>query len=214
MLGLTVDAASNTIHLSPRLPANWDSLRVSNIRMGDHYLNFLFTRDSSILHWNFTSTGDSPINVEFMPVIPPGTQINRIEVDGKDFPYASFTTSRFRTLQLNLSIKTETTVTVEYQGGISILPKVYDPSPGDRAEGLRIIDANKRGSNYLIELEGLSGSSDTISVWSYSPINDRVENARFVNQQDRITKLLVGFEAGDEKYSTQQVVIPFPMEGE
>ncbi|MBL6949648.1 MAG: hypothetical protein ISR57_03290 [Bacteroidales bacterium] len=208
MLGLDVDASANTIHLSPRLPADWNSLRVEHIRIRDQFLNFSYSRDSITLKWQFASTGDTPINVEFMPVVPPGTQIKWVLVDGKEYPFASFTTSRFITLQLNLLVDDETTVEVEYQGGISILPKVYDPSPGDRAEGLRIIDAYKKGSNYLVDLEGLSGSYDTLSVWTYFPLSETIENATLVSQTDHITKLLVDFETGDDKYMRKTILLP------
>jgi len=207
MLGLEVDASHNTIRLSPRLPANWDSLRVEHIRMGGRYMDFLFKRDSATLYWRFTSSGATPIQLEFMPVVPPGTQIKRVFVNGEEYPFASFTTSRYNTLQFNLKIRGETIVEVEYHGGISILPKVYDPSPGDRAEGLRIIDAYRKGNHYLIDLEGLSGSSDTISIWSNMRFPETVENAKMVSQKGFITKLLVEFEAGDRKYQNRMIIL-------
>ncbi|MBC8435932.1 MAG: hypothetical protein H8D88_00050, partial [Bacteroidetes bacterium] len=207
MLGLEIEAQHNTIHLSPRLPANWDSLRVEHIRMRNQFLNFSFSRDSTTLHWHFTFTGETSVNLEFMPVVPPGTQIKQVLVDGKEYPFASFTTSRFRTLQVNLKIDGESTVEVKYHGGISILPQVYNPTPGDLAEGLRIIDAYRKGSNYLIDLEGLSGSHDTISVWSYFPITDTLMNAKIVSQKGPITKLLVDFEGADEKYMRETILL-------
>jgi len=208
MLGLDVDASANTIHLSPRLPADWNSLRVEHIRIRDQFLNFSYSRDSTTLKWQFGSTGDTPINVEFMPVVPPGTQIKWVLVGGKEYPFASFTTSRFITLQINLLVDGETTVEVKYHGGISILPRFYDPTPGDRSEGLRIIDAYRKGNSYLIDLEGLSGSSDTISVWSYFPITETLMNAKMLSQKGPITRFLVDFEAGSDKYCLRSVRIP------
>ncbi|NQV01406.1 MAG: hypothetical protein HQ542_02080, partial [Bacteroidia bacterium] len=165
MLGLVVDAPRNTLHLSPRLPANWDSLMAERIRVGNQLVNFRFERDSTRLLWHFTPSGDKNLIINFMPALPPGTKINRIWLNGQEYPFATFTTSRFITLQLSFPITEMTTVEVEFAGGISVIPLISAPGPGDRAEGMRMIDATLKGDHYIIDLEGLAGSSDTLSVW-------------------------------------------------
>ncbi|MFH1161509.1 MAG: GH116 family glycosyl hydrolase [bacterium] len=206
MLGIEVFAEEHKIRLSPRLPADWDSLRVEHIRMSDQKLNFQFRRDSVSLKWNISSSGQGQITLEFMPELPPGTQIRQVLVNGKVFPFVSFRTPRYVSLQVHLRVQGKMTVEVQYAEGISVLPVIQDPKPGDRAEGLRIIDAQLRGNKYTIYLEGVAGSRDTLSVWSAGPVS-QAENASYISRKNFITKFLVEFEAADEKYSRKRLVL-------
>ena len=72
---------------------------------------------------------------------------------------------------------------------------------------MRIIDAFQQGNDYIIDLEGLTASSDTLSVWSYYLVNETVDNAILFSINDRTTKFLVEFEAGESKYSRKRIVI-------
>ena len=204
MLGLDVFAHRNTLRLSPRLPANWDSLKVQHIRIGDQHLAMQFLRDSSSMRWEFSTDKPCPFTLEFMPVLPPGTRVQRISVNGEEHPFATFTTSRFITLQLTVPVSDLSVIELAYQDGISALPLIPTPAPGDRAEGMRIIDAQLKGDSYLIDLEGLAGTSDTLAVWSFLPVEE-VISGDLISRKGRITKILVDFEAGEMKYARTTV---------
>ncbi|MBE0647664.1 MAG: hypothetical protein IH596_07770 [Bacteroidales bacterium] len=209
MLGIDVDAPNRTLNISPRLPADWDHITVKHIRIGDQAVNVSFNRDATAYAWQFYRSGIQPIKVNMMLALPPGTKIGQVMLNEQEYPFASFTTSRFITLQMNFIIDGTTTVVVKYNGGISVLPKVTSPLPGSPAEGMRIIDANLKGSKYLIDLEGLAGSSDTLSVWNSSPADEKsVENGKFLSREGFVTKFLVDFDAVPEKYNIKSVIIP------
>lgn len=207
MLGISVDARTNTLNFSPSLPADWDNLKVTRIRIGDQFVNVTFQRDSFSMRWQFTRSGSKPVSVDMMQSLPPATKVGRVWVNRKELPFATFTTSRFISLQVNFVIDGTTTIEVDYSGGILVLPNVPSPLPGSRAEGLRIIDANLKGESYDIDIEGLAGSSDTLSVWSYYTIDEAVKNAKPLSRNGYATKFLVDFETGEKKYVKKQVII-------
>jgi len=212
MLGLEVFSNRNTLRLFPRLPANWDSLLVEHIRIGNQQLSMRFLRDSVSMHWEFSTDKAPAITLEFLPVLPPGTRVQRIVVNGVDYSFATFTTSRDISVFLTVSVSVSGPVTIEitYQDGIAALPLVPSPVPGDRAEGMRILDAQLKGRTYSVNLEGLAGTSDTLSVWSYLPL-ESITNGTGIDRKDRITKILVEFEKTDEKYTRKQLMM-IPLE--
>lgn len=207
MLGIEVDAPGNTLTLSPRLPADWDSLKVNHIRIGDQFVDLTFQRDSTSLFWKLYQTGNRPVTLRMMLALPCDTKVSRVLTNGHEHPFATFTTQQFINLQTDLPLRDAVCVEVEFTGGISVLPQLASPTPGDPPEGMRIIDASLKGDQYIIDLEGLAGSSDSLSVWSYYPVEERVEGVKIIGQQGRITKFLVDFPAGDNKYSRKVLAI-------
>jgi len=207
MLGIEVDAHRNTLNFSPRIPADWNSLTVKKVRLGNQVVNLSFQRDSSMMRWQCYKSGNLPVTVNMQMAIPPDTKIEKLLVNGKEYPFTTFTTSRNITLMMNFLVDSKINIEIGFIGGISVLPRTYTPGPGEKAEGMRIIDANLRGYHYTIDLEGVAESSDTLSVWSYHAIEEPVENATFVNRSGYITNFLVHFEAGGEKYVKKKVII-------
>ncbi len=207
MLGIEVDAPGNMLNISPRLPTDWDFLTVERIRIGEQLVNLSFKRDSTALTWQFYQSDNQPVTVNMMLALPPATKIDRIWLNGKEHPFATFTTSRFITFQISFILAEMSTIKVESTGGISVLPVVTSPIPGDRAEGMRIIDANLKGNLYIIDIEGLAGSSDTLLVWSYDPVDNLVENAKIIGRKDHTTKFLVDFAVDDKKYLRKTIIL-------
>ena len=210
MLGIEVDARKNILNFSPSLPADWDYLSVQRIRLGDQDVNVSWKRDSTNMVWQFYRSGNQPVKVNMMLALPPKTMIEKVRLNGKDYPFATFTTSRFVTLQINFVVTGTKTISIEFNGGISVLPLSLSSLPGDQAGGLRIIDANVKGDQYIIDVEGLAGTSDTISVWSYYPVSEPHENASFFEQKNFITKYLVMFDAIEKKYVRKSILLTLP----
>ncbi|MFH1296089.1 MAG: GH116 family glycosyl hydrolase [Bacteroidota bacterium] len=208
MLGIDVDAPNFTLNLSPRLPSNWDSITVERIRIGNQLVDFSFVRDTTRITWKFTKSEGKDLIINFMPTLPPGTKINHIWVNGQEYPFATFTTNRFISLLVNFTISEMTAIVVDFDEGISVLPLVPCPAPGDRAEGMRIIDAQLKGDSYLIDLEGLAGTSDTLSIWSYLPLEE-VIHGDIINRKGRVTKILVDFGSGDVNYRKKLVLVRY-----
>jgi hypothetical protein len=49
LFGISLDAASNTITVNPRLPAGWDKAEVDNLRIGDRNVHLQFRREGGVL---------------------------------------------------------------------------------------------------------------------------------------------------------------------
>lgn len=207
MLGIGVDATKNLLTLAPSIPADWDSLSVNNIRIGDELVNYTFRKDTARLWFDFQQRGDRSVTIKLMVTLPSGTVVSQVLMNGQDHPFATFTNPRFISLQSDIRLQGSASLEVDFTGGISVLPSVSFPAPGDRAEGMRLLDAYMKGEQYIVALEGLSGSSDTLSIWSYYPLEGPVEGVSVIRQNHHIIDLLVDFQNGDDKYAHKTITL-------
>jgi hypothetical protein len=199
LLGLDVRAQENKVILAPHLPADWDSLNVRNIRIGDQVFNFRYHRDGSQYIFEFLPVRGKRINIEFLPAFPAGTTLKSASLNGTEAQIASMKTPQYTTLVSKFTLESGTKLEFGVENGISVLPVITDPKPGDPAGGLRVISARLSGNQYKIETEGIPGSSGVIRVYTNQKIT-KVENGQVVAETGRISEIRVDFENSDGKY--------------
>ncbi|HOI29342.1 MAG TPA: amylo-alpha-1,6-glucosidase [Melioribacteraceae bacterium] len=190
MLGLKVDALNNRIDLAPGIPADWDTLKVERIRIGKNFLNFTMKKEKGKTTYRFSTDTSEPVAVGFRPLFPSGTKFNsallndepeKINlVDGGNINF-SFNLSNLATLELL------------HEGGISVLPKVIIPKPGSFSEGLRILNERVEEDNYIVTVQGLSGSTGELEVIR--------ENGKEI--------ISVRFESGSGKYANKEIKLKY-----
>ncbi|NIA09953.1 MAG: hypothetical protein GWP10_09540, partial [Nitrospiraceae bacterium] len=124
MLGLKPDALENRLHLSPRLPLNWNFIKVEHIRVGRHTLNFTMRRDKEKTTFYFLHTGNKGLKVNFSPQFPSGSVIAGVFLDGKPIKHRVISNRQSQSVKLNFEIKNKATVVIYHHGGIGVLPDV------------------------------------------------------------------------------------------
>ena len=203
MLGLDVKAQEHKICLSPQVPPQWDSLHVENIRMADQLAGFYFKRTGGTVEYRFSLDHGAPVHVEFMPCFPAGTGFFKVSLNGKEIPFTTFKSPRAMTLIVSFELRSASNLVVETEAGISALPVIAEPKPGDAAEGMRILSANLEGNVYNVEVEGKAGSSGILEIWSGRPDLLKSENAKFINQSGHINRFSIDFGRTGLKYVTK-----------
>ena len=107
MLGLKVNAIKNLVTMCPHVPKEWNRLDVSNIRIGQHTLNFKFKKTPSVEQYRFKWSGSKPLTLELQP--PTLNEIDKVKltVDGekRDFYVKQF--GNCTHLQIPLELKDE-----------------------------------------------------------------------------------------------------------
>lgn len=200
MLGLEIRAQEGKISLSPQFPPQWDSLSVENMRMADQSIDMRYSRSGGIVAYHFSLDQGKPVRIEFMPSFPAGTRFTNVTLDGRQVPFTSFKSSQAMTLMVSFDLGSASKLIVEAASGISVLPVVADPKPGDAAEGLRILSTRMVGKRYQVEIEAKSGSSGMLEFWSGEEDLSQAENARFIDQTGRIFRFSVDFAPSESKY--------------
>jgi hypothetical protein len=209
MLGTVVDAPKHQLTLSPSFPVDWNWVNVEHIRIGDQLVNYTYWKDSVQLGLDFQKSGDLPVTITLMLTLPSETQVSRVLLDGQNHPFTTFTNPRFINLQTEIRLHETASLEIDFTGGIAVLPYLANPVPGDPAEGMRLLNAYIKGERYIVTLEGLSGSTDTLSIWSYYLLEEPVEGVSYIRQKNHIIDLQVDFQQGNDKYVRKTITV-FP----
>jgi glycogen debranching enzyme len=203
MLGLQPDALQNRLTLSPAFPANWDSVEINNIRMGQQLFDISYTSSAEKLNWKIRRSVGIKDNTEIRLNLrlPAGTRVHRVMVNGKEFE------SEFRedVLGLNLLFSNAdmgNTLNVEIYrtGGISALPEVAEPLPGSKSEGYRIISEALSGDQYIILLRGKSGADAAFSLNTANGFSATDKRCTLQSQSGNIYNYSIHFPEADSKY--------------
>jgi hypothetical protein len=208
MLGLNVKANENKFTLSPHLPANWDSLHVRNIRIGDRRVNFSFKRQGKNCIYVFESEGGKEVSVDFLPAFPAATLIGKAYLDGAETAFTTFKAGERINVVCNFTVKQKATLIVQASGGISMLPVIQDPAPGDSAAGLRIVSARYAGNSYLVDVEGPAGTTGDfkLRLLNHQRISKLVHSDIFMTGGD-IYLLRVNFKGTEPKYIRKTIIL-------
>jgi hypothetical protein len=201
LLGLDINARENKVIFSPRIPANWDSLKVDNIRIAEKSMSYTYSRKSNIIQFRFTLTGGSHAKIDFMPFFSSGTQFSEVKLNGNDVPFTGFSTQQSSALFVPFELKGEAVLDVKTARGISVVPVVPDPKPGCHSAGLRILSAKLAGKEYIIELEGTTQTSEVIQVYCSDHVINRIENGTLIRKNGPVLEVGIDFPSGGQKYA-------------
>jgi hypothetical protein len=87
MLGLESDAFTGELTLAPHVPADWNSFRASNVRVGSSTVNLAYKRTLDTIGLDFQRTGDSTVVLNFEPAISMRAEVVSAEIDGRPLPF-------------------------------------------------------------------------------------------------------------------------------
>ena len=202
MLGLHPDAIKNKLTFTPALPAHWDEITLENIRAGNHIVAVEFSRKYDTYTYRFTKNSSDPLNIDFVPRLPTGTEIVSKRQDGKLLRPGSHPTADF-----SFNLHDEAVISFEVKNGIEALPVVPEPKPGYQSKGFRILDARLEKNIYTLDLQGRTGARETFSVYINDQLPVKTERAEMIKRVGNIYTFRVDFPEVDSKYANQTVKI-------
>ena len=207
MLGLESNAVEHKVSLSPSLPAHWDSFNVNNIKIGDHDLDFEMKRIEGTTTYQFAHSGRRRLLLSFAPFFPPGTEIHNVKLNGGELkPKINFD-SRHTQLTINLELRKSSILEIEHSGSIDVIPLVSNPKPGFKSNGFRLLSTDFRGKEFIIELQGRSGSNEVIELYIPDREIDHIENAVMIERKDNSHILSISFALTKKKYVNKTVKV-------
>ena len=102
-----------------------------------------------LIEYNFSKYGTTePLVIRFEPVLPPGSEIESVWLDHKEI-----TTKAGSDLILNFELVSEASLEIRLFRGVSVLPLICHPEPGQKSTGARIINHRFTDNNYDITIE-------------------------------------------------------------
>jgi len=199
MLGLQVNAAKQTITLSPSLPADWRSFGVQNVQAGNTKADFQFTRNAEELVLEVRRTGSGDCEILFQPELSLRAEVQSVELNGRPLPFKLETNSSDQHLSMRFkAYGGPSTVRVKMRDDFSVSYTSRLPELASGSEGLRILsEAWSNGHDALtVEVEGSAGSTYELAVFNGAQIAS-VEGGKLTKAGDGAETLMVTLPGSD-----------------
>ena len=207
LLGLYPLAPDNTVRISPAFPFHWDHCSVRNISIGRQRLHMEMKKDSCRITYFFSLNSRNKLTIEFRPALPASVSIENILLNGKEAAYRIKRNSGYTAPEINIAVTDTASITIEYKGGISVLPVYIKPEPGDAAEGLRVVSEKIKNNQYRILFEAPSGSIHRAGIFSNMDRPIAVSGANIISTRGSVYTVRIPFKKSADKYSTQKISI-------
>lgn len=162
MLGYSADALAGRVNIAPRIPADWDTLKVSGLKAGDRFLSMKYHRTRNLSEW--TLTGGAGLLCGFTPAFPAGTEILSVEVNGKGVDWHVMQNESSVEVNVEMKLTGEDQIAVTMKPGPAVIPILTKPSQGAASTGFRLISEKCDGKKYEAVLSGRPGSVHTVSL--------------------------------------------------
>ncbi len=164
MLGIDADGFAHTLRLSPWVPPHWSSFRATRIRVGQSWMTFELDRGEQTTSVTLTLEGRQSVAVELALRFPLGTHLQSVTADGTHREHRTTLTTYGAAPMVIVRVATTVKVVYAHTGGIGVLPPSPLLSPGSRSAGLRVVGESYQDGQYVIDIEGIAGTTHELEV--------------------------------------------------
>jgi glycogen debranching enzyme len=182
LLGLETKGISNApeaglrVSFAPNLPANWPFLRFQRYAIAGGNLSGEVSQQPGQTTIHIQYQGNSPVAVNLAPALPAVSRVKSVRIDGKPQKYSLHQGGSFLRIEIPPVVfraSQQLTLSVEYEGGIAIVPPKLQPEPGERTSSLKILDVQSDAQNHgclvRLTLAGLGGKHYPLAIVSSLP---------------------------------------------
>jgi GH15 family glucan-1,4-alpha-glucosidase len=212
LLGLSADATSHTLTFAPHLPADWNSLGIDNLRVGENklQLNFTKTLEGISLEARRTAgTGESII--EFRPSISLRATVQRVEVNGKPLAFRVEENDEDQHVVVRFPVSEgRKLLRIFISNDFAIAATAGLPPLGSVSSGVRILSETWSASHdqLTLDVSGSAGAQYELKVWNAAQI-ERVEGAELKKKLDGSVLVVQIPNSTSESYAHAKIVIHF-----
>ncbi len=164
LAGLDVNALNKSLSLKPQIPADWDSLIVNNVLIGENRLNIKYYKNSSGIKLIVENTGEEKIHFNFTPVLSAGTKITGSSLNGNAIDIKSISDERTVQPQIEFGTTGKDEIILQYNP----VPEIYllplDSKIGDKNHSLKIISIKLDGDKIYVLVEGIAGENYSLGI--------------------------------------------------
>jgi glycogen debranching enzyme len=206
MIGWKPDAVHASASLTPRFPLQWDTVSVTNLRVGKTTIAMAMERGLRRTTYRITRTNGPSCAVLLTPEIPASMEVTAVRVNGMPVPYDRTVVRGVLKTPIAVTLDGPQTVQLEHTGGIGMIPLIHHPVPGDSAAGVRIVAFDGHDGTYAVVVEGKQGTDAVLPLAIFDDALPFVQGAEIRwGKKPRSAELLVSFKPAT--VPVQQVVI-------
>lgn len=170
LLGISTDASTGTLTLSPNVPGDWKSYSVENIRLGSGSAALAYTRSPGRLRMVVESNTEGDALITAAPALAPGTRVMAAFVNEQAVPFELEETGYVTRPVVSTTLADRTVIDFDLEPAFEIIPPVWDSNVGDANRGLRINSYHRAGNEARLVVEGISGETYHLKVLNAAEI--------------------------------------------
>ena len=212
MFGLSTDAKAATLTFAPHLPADWDSLGINNLRVGENQLQLNFTKSAEgILLEAGRTAGAGESIIEFRPSISLRAAVQKVELNGKPLAFRVETNDEDQHVIVRFPVSEgPKLLRIFVLNDFAITATAALPPLGSVSTGLRILSETWSASHdqLTLDVSGGSGAQYELKLWNAAQIGS-VEGAELKKKPDGSILALQIPSGGSETYAHAKIVIHF-----
>jgi hypothetical protein len=212
MLGISTDAKAATFTFAPHLPADWNSLGINNLRVGENKLELTFTRTAEGIFLEAGRTAGSGESVlEFRPSVSVRATVQKAELNGKPLPFRMEVNEEDQHVVVRFPVSDgQKFLRIFVTNDFAVTPVTALPALGGESNGLRILSETWAPSRdqLTLNVSGIAGAQYQLKIWNAAQI-ERVEGAELKKKPEGATLLLQIPTSGSETYAHAKIVISF-----
>ncbi len=169
LLGVEVRQGGTLLELSPKLPADWDSVRVAQLPVGDQSATVLYRRSAALSGKRFVVqvSGLSGKTLRVAPAFPLDAIVTAVRVNGR---VVAAKTQRVGDVQIviaEVAANGETEVSYELERRGSDVTVLQIPAdPGASNGQIRVLRSEAGDKALTLTVEGRTGSTHTLTLVS------------------------------------------------
>ncbi len=164
LVGLDVDAPEKKIYFAPRLPADWDSLCVGNIKVGKSIVELKVLRTDNELNLTASKTGNEKIKIIFMPSFGLGTTTTAVKLNGADIDFSSGKSDQAYVLKTEFDPENRSRLKVILNPAPELYLLPLQTAAGETDYSVKVLYQELDGKNLDTYLEGRGGEEYLLGV--------------------------------------------------
>src|SRR6266446_5176062 len=212
MFGLSTDAKAATVTFAPHLPADWDSLGINNLRVGENKLQLNFTKSAEGIFLEAGRTaGTGESIVEFRPSISLRAAVQKAELDGKPLAFRVEANDEDQHVVVRFPVSDgPKLLRIFVLNDFAVTATQALPPLGSVSAGVRILSETWSASHdqLTLDVSGTRGAQYELKVWNAAQTGS-VEGAELKKKPDGSVLALQIPDGGSEGYAHAKIVIHF-----
>jgi hypothetical protein len=177
LFGLQIDAEKHQVTLQLHVPADWTSLALHNVHVGDVGLDLRYrkTADTIVLEAKRNGTGDC--SVDFSPAISLRAEVVGVELNGRSLAFKVQANANDQHVLVHFPIyggPNSLVIRVKNDFGLSLSNQL--PPLGSASRSLRVVSEswNTPRTQLTLEVLGRSGNRYELGVWNPTQVSSVV----------------------------------------
>lgn len=185
LCGIDVNSFEKKITFAPKIPVNWDSLKIENIKLSQNKIDILYRKQNDKIIVKVISNSNEKINFNFLPEFPLGYKIKSVLIDGKEVLFEQYNFTQAVQLKINFELVGKSDIEIYLQEFPAIYYINEKIKVGQTNEGIKIISQKLIDNELKIECEIKTNKTYYLGLNAVQMI-DEVINASIVNNKIKI----------------------------